>query len=198
MWARPEVWAAMRPIIPSFMAEELYLAWTEDRPPKGPPTASWFSPGGFQAFEHYWAVSAAVQLHQTLGWQRISARIRNLNGHAMEELAKMPHVKLRTPRSSNLSAGIICFEVDGMKPEAVVSRLRQQKIIASTSPYRISYPRLSFGIETVGGFDEAHIVVSPETRAVHGLPRAHRTAQPAWIQQVDDVAARRLGCHVQD
>jgi selenocysteine lyase/cysteine desulfurase len=29
----------------------------------------------------------------------------------------MPHIQLYTPRDENLSAGIVCFDVEGMKPE---------------------------------------------------------------------------------
>ena len=58
----------------------------------------------------------------------------------------MPHVQLYTPRDENLSAGIVCFDVKGMKPEVVVKRLLEQRIVASTMPYRISYPRLACSI----------------------------------------------------
>lgn len=146
VWAKPEVWATMRPLIPTFMSFELYTAATEHRPPRGTPRGAWFSPGGFQAYEHFWGVPAAIDLHTRIGWKRIAERVRELNGAAKEGLAKMPHVKLRTPMSSALSAGIICFEIDGMAPDQVVERLHAKKIIASTSPYKISYSRLSFGV----------------------------------------------------
>lgn len=146
VWARPEVWATMRPLIPTFTSFEVYEAATEHRAPRGTPSASWFSPGGFHAYEHFWGVPAAIELHTRIGWKRIAERVRELNGAAKEELAKMPHVQLRTPMSSDLSAGIICFEINGMAPDEVVSRLRAKKVIASTSPYKITYPRLSFGI----------------------------------------------------
>ena len=55
----------------------------------------------------------------------------------------MSHVKLYTPRGSKLSAGIICFDVEGMKPEEVVKRLLARRIIASTTPYATTYARLS-------------------------------------------------------
>ena len=46
-------------------------------------------------------------------------------------------------RGSTLSAGLICFDVNGMQPKAVVKRLLQHKIVASTTPYGISYARLA-------------------------------------------------------
>ena len=41
-----------------------------------------------------------------------------------EGLAGMSRVQLYTPRDENLSAGMVCFDVKGMKPEAVVERSR--------------------------------------------------------------------------
>jgi isopenicillin-N epimerase len=44
-----------------------------------------------------------------------------------------------------VSAGIVCFEVDGMSPTKVVDRLRaDHQIAASVTPYRVSYAR--FGV----------------------------------------------------
>jgi isopenicillin-N epimerase len=58
-------------------------------------------------------------------------------------LAKMRHVKLYTPRERTLSAGLICFDVNGMQPKAVAKRLLQHRIVASTTPYGISCAHLA-------------------------------------------------------
>jgi selenocysteine lyase/cysteine desulfurase len=145
LWAKPEVWASMRPLFPSFTAPELFAGWMGDKPPSTP-RASWFSPGGFHAYEHYWATPAAIELHEQIGPARITERIHALNEQAKESLAKMSHVVLYTPRARELSAGLVCFDVKGLKPKEVVQKLAAQKILGSTSPYRISYARLSFGI----------------------------------------------------
>jgi len=63
-----------------------------------------------------------------------------------EGLARIPRVQLYTPRDENLSAGIVCFEVKGMKPEEVVERLLAKRIVASTTPYRVSYARVACNI----------------------------------------------------
>ena len=60
-----------------------------------------------------------------------------------ERLSAMSHVKLHTPLSTELSAGIVCFEVAGHTPAQVEARLHDRKIIASTTPYRESYARLA-------------------------------------------------------
>jgi selenocysteine lyase/cysteine desulfurase len=63
-----------------------------------------------------------------------------------EGLARMPNVELYTPRNDSLSAGMVCFDVKGMPPEQVVKRLLDQRIVASTTPYRVSYARLACGV----------------------------------------------------
>ena len=58
----------------------------------------------------------------------------------------MSRVQLYTPRDENLSAGMVYFDVKGMKAEAVVARLLAQRIVASTTPYRLSYARVGCSI----------------------------------------------------
>jgi selenocysteine lyase/cysteine desulfurase len=55
----------------------------------------------------------------------------------------MRHVRLHTPRGERLSAGIVCFDVEGMKPEEAVRRLLSRRVIASTAPYAVSCVRLA-------------------------------------------------------
>ncbi|HEY7001695.1 MAG TPA: aminotransferase class V-fold PLP-dependent enzyme [Candidatus Udaeobacter sp.] len=146
IWAKPGVWQKMRPVIPSFFSLEPYEAWEQDHAPQPPARAAWFSPGGFQAFEHYFALPAAVRFHQSIGPGRITTRIHELNGQLKEGLARMPNIQLYTPRDESLSAGIVCFDVKGMKPEQVAKRLLDRRIVASTTPYRLSYARLACSV----------------------------------------------------
>jgi selenocysteine lyase/cysteine desulfurase len=44
------------------------------------------------------------------------------------------------------SSGIVCFEVAGAKPDAVVAKLKEMRIVASSSPYIPSYARLTPGL----------------------------------------------------
>ena len=143
IWAHEETWAMLRPTIPSFIANEVERAWMGNRAPQGPTRASWVSPGGYQAYEHQWAMVEAFGFHQQIGRKRVAERIHALNEQCKEGLAKMRHVKLYTPRGSTLSAGLICFDVNGMPPKVVVKRLFERKIVASTTPYGISYARLA-------------------------------------------------------
>jgi selenocysteine lyase/cysteine desulfurase len=143
VWANADNWARLRPLIPDFSEIDGYLAWIEDRPRKGPTTAERMTPGGFQAFEHQWGMRAAFEMHQRMGRERVAARIRSLNDQLKGELAENPKVRVHTPMSGDLSAGLVAFEVEGVAPGDVAKRLLERRIIASTSPYAVSYARLA-------------------------------------------------------
>ena len=53
-----------------------------------------------------------------------------------------PKVRLRTPRATELSAGIVCCEVDGYGPADAVAALREAKVHASATPYAPSLSAL--------------------------------------------------------
>lgn len=143
VWARPNSWARLRPIIPSFIDDGSWDAWASGEEPPGPTTAERMSPGGFKAFEHQWAIADAIEFHQEIGKARIAERTHALSTQLKDGLATMPGVRVVTPREEELSAGIVCFDVDGRSPEAVVDRLAQRDIVATTTPYARPYPRLT-------------------------------------------------------
>jgi selenocysteine lyase/cysteine desulfurase len=143
MWAKAERWARLRPTIPTFASLETYNAWMNGDTTPRPITSYDITPGGFHAYEHQWAMSAAFRFHEAIGRPRIAARIRALNDQCKTGLAGMKQVRLHTPRDPELSAGICCFEVDGVKSDDVVAKLLEKKIIASTSPYKEAYVRLA-------------------------------------------------------
>lgn len=141
VWGRDGHWAGVQPTIPSFQAEP-YVAWMRGQPP-GPTRAAWVTPGGFQAYEHLWALPAAFAFHRQLGRTRVAERIHQLNTQCKDGLAGMKHVRLHTPRNPQLSSGLVCFEVDAMTPNAAVARLLERRVVASASPYATSYIRLA-------------------------------------------------------
>ena len=136
-------WGAVAPTIPSFIDSDTWEAWFSGGEPAGPTTGSRMSPGGYKAFEHLWALPQAFGFHQGIGKSRISARTHELAGQLKEGLAALPHVTIHTPRSDNLSAGIVSFDIDGMSPEAAVRYLRERRIIASVAPYAVPHVRLT-------------------------------------------------------
>ena len=143
VWANADNWARLHPTIPNFSELESYTAWTEDRAPSTRTNAARMTPGGFHAFEHQWAMGAAFDMHQAIGRPRVAARIRELNDRLKASLADNRKIKLHTPMSGDLSAGLVAFEVEGVAPADVVRRLLEGRIIASTSPYAVTYARLA-------------------------------------------------------
>ena len=163
VWANAGNWARLRPLVPNFSELESYVAWTENRPPGGANNAARMTPGGFHAFEHQWAMAAAFGMHTQMGRDRVAERIRNLNDQLKASLAQNRRIRIQTPMAGELSAGLVAFEVEGLKPEDVVKRLLEKRIIASTSPYAVSYARLAPSL--VNTPDE----VDRAARAVHEL-----------------------------
>lgn len=132
IWGHPRAHSTVLPIVPTFSRR-----------------AGWggrMTPGGFKPFEHHWAMAEAFRYHQQLGRARVAARIHALNRQLKEGLAGMSHVRLYTPMDERLSAGITCFDVEGLSPAQVVRRLRQRKIVASTTPYTPIRARLTPGL----------------------------------------------------
>jgi selenocysteine lyase/cysteine desulfurase len=143
IWAPAKNWGLLRPTIPTFYSAEPFTAWEEQQPPKPPTQAAWVSPGGFKAYEHQWAMAEAFEFHRRIGRKRVAERIAALNSQCKEGLAGIPKVKVLTPSAPALSAGIICFQVEGQTTQETVHRLLGGKVIGSSSPYKVSYPRLA-------------------------------------------------------
>lgn len=167
VWGRAESWAAIRPTIPNFDSDGggAFEAWL-DRAPLPATRAAFVSPGGFIAYEHQFAVADAIAFHLAIGRARIATRIHELNAQLRAGLAKVPGVTLHTPLDGNLAAGINCFEVAGLTPDAVVARLAARRIHATSSPYKVSYARLAAGImNTPAEIDIAVAAVRDLTRS---------------------------------
>ena len=143
VWAKTDRWALLRPTVPTFATLDAWNVWMNGETTPRTITSYDITPGGFHAYEHQWAMSAAFRFHEAIGRSRIAERIRTLNDQLKAGLASIRSVRLHTPRDSELSAGICCFEVDGVKSDEVVAKLLEKKIIASTSPYKEAYARLA-------------------------------------------------------
>lgn len=144
LWGKPELWRLLRPTIPHF-GRAAYAAWMKGEEPP-PTTADMMTPGGFHSFEHRWALGEAFDFHRSIGKAKVAARIHELNRQCKEGLAAMKHVTLHTPMADEISAGIITFEVAGLAPEKVVEKLKEKRVIATTTPYATSYARLAPGL----------------------------------------------------
>jgi isopenicillin-N epimerase len=143
VWGKPAAWRRVGPTIPSFEMAP-FIAFTQGKPtPADTSPARLFTPGGFHSFEHRFALPAAFELHRSLEPARVEARIHELGSAMKEGMRGMKHVTLHTPTSPELSAGIICYEVAGMTPDQVVARLAANGIVSTSSPYMVSYARVT-------------------------------------------------------
>lgn len=101
------------------------------------------TPGGFHSFEHRWALDKAFKFHLNIGKKNIGDRIHFLNRKVKEGLKSMSKVTLLTPMADELSAGIICFNVQGKSPSTVISEFSRRNVIGSVSPYSLRSARLA-------------------------------------------------------
>ncbi len=136
VWGDPTAWPYAGPTIPAFGGGTHGAANT---------------PGGFHSFEHRWALGEAFRFHLGIGKGKVEAHIHALALRLKSGLAAMDHVTLKTPLAESLSAGIVCFMVDGMSASGVVAALRARNIVATVTPYSPSYARLAPGLVNTSG-----------------------------------------------
>ncbi len=132
VWGAPAAWDQAAPTIPSFSGSST--------------PGALMTPGGFHSFEHRWALAQAFRFHLRIGEGRVERRVHGLARQFKEGLATIPGVRVITPRTDAVSAGLVCFEVRGLAPAAVVARLREKRIVATQTPYNPSYARVGPGI----------------------------------------------------
>lgn len=159
MWGSPEGWSRVRPTIPSFDGRA-YGAWLEGRDPDDVPPGALMTPGGFHSFEHRWALAEAFRFHLDLGKTEIATRTHELATQLKEGLTELG-VTLITPMSEELSAGIVCFQIESIAPFEVVDLLEQQLgVISTITPYRDAYVRfMTSMINAPDEIEEALIAV---------------------------------------
>lgn len=144
VYGKRSSWKVMRPTTPAFTFAA-YGDWLGMTPAGYELTFSdLYSPGGFHSFENRWALDAAFEWMGTLGKKRVQKRTEELSTRLKQGLQSISHVKLLTPVDPSLSAGINCFDIDGMTPDNVVRMLHEKyHIIASSAPYKRACVRLT-------------------------------------------------------
>jgi selenocysteine lyase/cysteine desulfurase len=146
VWGRRDAWAEVTGTVPAFSGAAIG-AWITGREPAGNRSVL-FEPGGFHAYEHRWALAEAFRFQLGLGKQAVADRTRALAARLKDGLAAIPAVRLVTPRDPDLSAGIVCVEVNGRHPGETMAELRRQGVLASVTPYAEPYLRLGPSIVT--------------------------------------------------
>jgi selenocysteine lyase/cysteine desulfurase len=146
VWGRADAWAAVDAAIPAFEPSS-FGEWLDDQPP-APMTGPRFSPGGYHSFEHRWALTEAFGFHRAIGKDRVAARTHELATRLKTGMAEIDGVSLVTPADEDMSAGIVCFDVDGEAPPDVLGRLAEAGVDASITPYREEHVRVGASIVT--------------------------------------------------
>ena len=131
LWGRD--WEPLTELIPSFSGFE---------------QGARLSPGGYHAFEHRWALDQAFAFHQKVGRAAAVQRTVDQATQLKEGLAGAQGIRVVTPADPEVSAGIVCLDVEGLPPGNGVYNLREQGIVSSATPYRTSYLRLGPSIVT--------------------------------------------------
>ena len=159
VWGRADAWPEVAPTIPSFTDGESFGAWIAGAEPSGSTSAAAFTPGGYHAFEHRWALAAAFRFRQEVGRERAAERTRALATRLKQGLREVPGAVVRTPFDEGLSAGLVCCEVASMAPEELVDRLLSDHgVVASVTPYATRY--LRFGPSIVNSQEDVDRAVA--------------------------------------
>ena len=93
------------------------------------------TPGGYHSFEQRWALAPAFEFHTSLGRERVQQRILELTEQLKSGLREIDGVRVRTPADPEISAGIVCFQLDSADPDKAVARLRERGVRVSVAPY---------------------------------------------------------------
>jgi hypothetical protein len=112
---------------------------------------------GLRLSRHARRRTAASRLRRARRLERATIAFQKLAGLLPDEFSYSPDtsagleqiggVRLRTPASADLSAGIVCCELDGVRPGEAVRRLRDEhRVIASVTPYATEYVRFGTGL----------------------------------------------------
>jgi selenocysteine lyase/cysteine desulfurase len=142
LWGKKEAWDMVATIIPPFR-ELPYEMWMGAVPEAPLSFGDRCSPGGFLAYEHRWSLNEAFNFHLKIGKARVEERTHQLSSMLKAGMKEIKKIKIVTPIDPSLSAGINCFDVEGVKPEEVVKKLLEKKIIGSTTPYKEVHGRLT-------------------------------------------------------
>ncbi len=142
VYGKKDAWHMIEPTIPTFRWNP-FMEWM-DLPPEGEMTfTDKMCPGGFHAFEHRYSLKEAFEYQTDLGRANVHARTTSLNSQLKEGLSQMKHVKVLTPMDPGLSAGINCMVIGDLSAEDAVKAFHDKGVIASASPYKVSYVRLT-------------------------------------------------------
>lgn len=121
---------------------------------------------------------AAVQFQLDLGPADLAERIHMLGRYATQRLSEIgPKVRVVSPLGE-LASGLVCFQVEGLEPAAIVAALWEVGKVVSREVRETAAVRLSLHFfNTEQEIDRVADIVSQ--LAVHGLPAIPPSPDPA-------------------
>jgi isopenicillin-N epimerase len=98
-------------------------------------------------------LDAAILFQQTIGTDRIEARVRELRRRLLDGLAAIPRVRIMSPRDDALGAGMVAFSVDSIESLVLQQRLAETANVRTRviGEYGYGWMRLSPHIYTAPG-----------------------------------------------
>jgi isopenicillin-N epimerase len=147
MWASPVSWQRVRRTIPPF-GKDLIESWRLGTAVSQTAIGRLMTPGGYHSFELRWALADAFMFQLQLGKRRVQQRLHRLASFCKERLCRIPNVDVLTPRSTQLSAAMICFNVGERDPIELEEKLFCHGIVASVSPGKRPCLRFAVGLYT--------------------------------------------------
>lgn len=86
----------------------------------------------------------ALKMWESIGWQRVFGRIRDYSDRLKSALEAVPGMMLETPRAYDRSSGIVTFQIQGRKAQALVGGLLAvERVLVSPVDYRTERVRVS-------------------------------------------------------
>ncbi|QLE74598.1 aminotransferase class V-fold PLP-dependent enzyme [Streptomyces rectiverticillatus] len=134
VWGAEDAWAQLGPVFPSLILDRDYWQAFKAGAELPPTRAKWMSPGGFQAFENRFAVADAVAFHQSLGRNRVAARIAELNTSLRLQLRSLPHLELVSPLEESAASQLVCFRHHDLPAREVLRLLAEHKVYGTITP----------------------------------------------------------------
>jgi isopenicillin-N epimerase len=98
-------------------------------------------------------LDAALRFQETIGVDRIEARVRELRGQLLAGLAALPGIRIMSPDADGPGAGMVSFSIDGADSLTLQRRLAEAGNIRTRviSEYDYGWMRLSPHIYTMRG-----------------------------------------------
>lgn len=97
--------------------------------------ASRHTPGGVKAYEHWWSLNEAFEMHlRDLGKEHVEQEVHRQAAYLKDRLKQAgAGMTVITPESPALSSGIVCLDVGELTADAVITQLEAVSVLVSES-----------------------------------------------------------------